>query len=394
MELTPPRRIDQSHAVTIVGASVAGLFTAYLLARKGMPVQLYEQQDEIGPPARSLIVTGHFERALGFPPGDLVVNQIQSFLLHARDTSTRINLREPDLVIERSRLLQVLADRASNEGAHIFTGRRLEGVEMDGSGPALVSFQDRASGATEEVQVSTLVGADGVSSRVASALGGNGAPLVSIWQARVVLPAGSDPHTVEVWFDRADTRFFYWLIPDSQNTGVLGLVADDHEQARKCLQGFLRRHSLEPLDYQLALVPLHAWGMRPWGQLGRSRAFLVGDAAAQVKVTTVGGVVSGLRGAWALAQAIAGGTGYPAELRELRRELDLHVLVRRVLDSFDDDDYSQLLRLLSRRTRRVLAIYNRDELMRGFWRLVWAEPRWALLAARVLTRALLPHRRG
>jgi len=396
MEPTPPRGVDESHPVTIVGASAAGLFTAYLLARQRIPVQLYEQQEEIGPPARSLIVTGYFTRALGFPPGDVdasvVVNRIHGFLLHSQDTSAHITLREPDLVIERSRFLRFLADQARRAGARIITGHRLEAVEPDEALPALI-FRDRASGATEEVRASTLIGADGVTSRVARAVNREGAPLVSIWQARVALPPGSDPHTVEIWFDRADTRFFYWLIPDSPRTGVLGLVDDDHAQAKAHLQNFLRRQNLEPLDYQLALVPLHAWGLQPWGRFGHADVFLVGDAAAQVKVTTVGGVVSGLRGAGAVARAIRGQSGYAAELRTLRRELDLHLLVRQVLDRFDDADYNRLLKLLGGSARRVLASYNRDELVRGFWRMAWAEPRWAILAARALMRSLLPGRR-
>jgi flavin-dependent dehydrogenase len=374
--------------VTIVGASVAGLFTACLLARDGIPVQLYEQQDEIGPPARTLIVTGQFTRVLDSPADDVVVNHIHRFALHARDTSAHIELREPDLVIERSRLLQTLANQARQDGVRIVTGHRLEGVHVDGGRPIL-TLVDKASGAAEEVTTGILVGADGAASRVARALDATNAPLVSIWQARVKLPPGSDPHTVDVWFDRRDTRFFYWLIPDSPTSGVLGLVAEDHARAKSNLQAFLRRHNLEPVDYQLALVPLHARGLRLWGRLGRVPVYLVGDAAAQVKVTTVGGVVSGLRGARAAARAIIRRTGYEAELRALQRELDLHLMARRVLDRFEDADYSRLLRLLGGPVRNVLAAYSRDELARSFWRVALAEPRWAIVAARAIIRSII-----
>ncbi len=379
---------NASHPVTIIGASVAGLFTACLLARGGIPVQLYEQQEEIGPPARTLIVTGEFARLLDLPSDDVVVNRIHRFALHARDASAHVELREPDLVIERSRLLQALAEEAHRDGARIVTGRKLESVHVDDGRPIL-TLADKATGASEHVPAGVLVGADGAGSRVARAVGAGNAPLVSIWQARVELPPGSDPHTVEVWFQRRDTRFFYWLIPDSPHTGVLGLVAEDHAQAKSGLESFLSRHNLEPLEYQLALVPLHARGLRLWSKLGRAPVYLVGDAAAQVKVTTVGGVVSGLRAARAAARAIARRTPYQAELRALERELDLHLLARRVLDRLDDGDYSRLLQLLSARVHRVLATYNRDELARSFWRVALAEPRWAVLAARAIIRAII-----
>ena len=57
-------------------------------------------------------------------------------------------------------------------------------------------------------------------------------------------------------------------------------------------------------------------------QVGNGSVYVVGDAAGQVKVTTVGGIVTGFRGALGVAEAILYG-GASAELRSLRRELNL-----------------------------------------------------------------------
>ncbi len=43
--------------VVIVGASAAGLHAAYLLAKGGVPVYLFDERERLGPPARTLIVT-------------------------------------------------------------------------------------------------------------------------------------------------------------------------------------------------------------------------------------------------------------------------------------------------------------------------------------------------
>ena len=72
----------------------------------------------------------------------------------------------------------------------------------------------------------------------------------------------------------------------------------------------------------------------------------MGDAAAQVKVSTVGGIVTGFRGALGVAEAILNG-GASRELRSLRRELDFHLLLRRSLHGFQQSDYSYLVDLLN-----------------------------------------------
>ena len=116
----------------------------------------------------------------------------------------------------------------------------------------------------------------------------------------------------------------------------------------------------------------------------------MGDAAGQVKVTTIGGVVTGLWGARAVAQAIVEGQAYDAALGRARWELDLHWLMRAVLNRFSDDDYDALLGLLNGKTLELLRTYNRDQLTGMWWKLLLAQPRWLPFLGRVLIRALTP----
>jgi flavin-dependent dehydrogenase len=115
---------------------------------------------------------------------------------------------------------------------------------------------------------------------------------------------------------------------------------------------------------------------------------LTGDAAGQVKVTTVGGVVTGMRGARAAARSLVRGTSYPWELQPLQRELMAHAMMRYVLDRFTDDDYDELLGLLNPRGMRVLGTITRDEMTRVCWKLLLAQPRWLLVAAGALVRVM------
>ena len=51
--------------VAVVGGSAAGLFTASLLARKGVPVRVFERIETLEPAERTLIVTHRMRNLLG-----------------------------------------------------------------------------------------------------------------------------------------------------------------------------------------------------------------------------------------------------------------------------------------------------------------------------------------
>jgi len=378
---------NERQGTVVVGASVAGLFAAYHLAREGLPVRVYEAQPTFDPASRLLIVTPAWLRLLDFDPGDAVLNRTRIFELVSPSASVRVPLREPDVVLERSRFLRLLARRVQEAGGELICGQRFEGIGSHASSPLLRLRNEHGE---ERIVASTLLGADGVESGVARAAERDGLERVAVLQARAPLPPDFPSDTVRVWFEPQSTRFFTWLIPASPHTGVAGLIAETPQQAKRVLERFLAAHDLEPFEYQAAWVPLHPLRFGASAPAGDGRVLLVGDAAGQVKVTTVGGVVTGMRGGLAAARSLLHHTPYAAELRSLRRELNFHALVRRVLDGFAGEDYDQLLRLLNRRAVGALSRYSRDELARALWRLLPAQPRWLLLGARALVRGFSP----
>ena len=372
--------------VVIIGASSSGLFASYLLAWAGFPVCLYDAADELNYEPRTLIVTGEMTRVLGAMPEKALVNRIRRIELFSPGALASVALAEPDLIVERASLLRLLAVKAQEAGVRIVAGHRFVGFEGDGD-ELLVELHDVQSDRRVCEATDVLLGADGVLSGVAQvATQGDSRDTVAILQARVAMPPEAKADTVQVWFDRQDTRFFYWLIPESEEHAVVGLIAEDAEEASQSLGRFMDEHRLQATEYQAAPVPLYRPDAQLWARVGGGDVFLVGDAAGQVKVTTVGGMVAGLRGARAVTQAIIRGTGYGQELRKLRRELNLHHLIRNVLDRFTDADYDELLRLVTPEAGAILGMRNRDEMARAFWRLLLAQPRWLSLAARVFLR--------
>ena len=180
---------------------------------------------------------------------------------------------------------------------------------------------------------------------------------------------------------REDTPYFYWLNPESQKRVAVGIIAEEGNRARSKLAQFLSRRGLEPVEMQAARIPAYTHSTRPWRRMAGADIYLVGDAASQVKVTTVGGLVTGLRGARAAAGKILQRCDYLKELRPPRGELSLHLLIRTILNRFHSADYDRLLELLNEKTIRLLGFYNRDQAARMLFRVVLAQPRLLKFAA-------------
>src|SRR5580698_10091256 len=371
--------------VAVVGGSAAGLLTASVLARKGVPVRVFERIENLEPAERTLIVTHRMRSLLGPAAEHSVVNEIRRFELFTDGRFATFPLKDPDLIIERRSLIQGLADEARKAGASVELGRRFHSLHPNGRG--LVLEVERCNdGSREEVRAATVVGGDGAASRVAKAAGWDPIETVPLMQAIVKLPKDMPRDTTRVWFVPQDTPYFYWLIPENDKIGALGIIGEDGPSMRKAFDSFLAKKNFEPLEFQGARIPVYKRWIPVHRRVGNGSVYLVGDAAAQVKVSTVGGTVTGFRGALGVAEAILNG-GVSRELRNLRRELDLHLLLRRSMHDFQQADYSRLVDLLNDPARQSLSLYSRDEAWKILWRVCLQQPRLIWLGLRgLLTR--------
>lgn len=369
-------------SVAVVGGSAAGLFASVLLARKGVPVRVFERIEELEHGTRTLIVTQRMRKLLGAVAESSIVNEIRRFEIFTDGRSATIPLKYPDLIVERRALIQSLADQAQRAGAKLELGRRFHSLHPDGKGIVL-EVERCADGIREEVRAGAVIGGDGATSRVARAAGWAPLETVPLVQAIVPLPKDMRPDTVRVWFVPQDTPYFYWLIPESAAQGALGVIGESGANTRRCLEQFLAKRNFDPIEFQGARIPVYSRWVPVRRQVGAGSVYLVGDAAGQVKVSTVGGIVTGFRGALGVAEAIL--TGGPSrELRRLRRELDLHLLLRRTLHDFQQSDYSRLVDLLNDSTKRSLGAHSRDDAWKILWRVCLSQPRLILLGLRGL----------
>ncbi|PYJ65443.1 MAG: hypothetical protein DME76_18220, partial [Verrucomicrobia bacterium] len=349
-------------------------------------VRLFDANDVLNVASRTLITTSRLTEVLGFFPDEAVINRIDRIDLYSPMRSVIIPMKEPDLVVERAGVVRLLARKALDAGVEIRGGCKLVNIGPGDKGIRL-TIRDTHRDRIEEFQTKTLIGADGMSSRVAKIATGNGHPTTPLLQAIVELPSGARAGTTQVWFEPEDTPYFYWLIPQSQTHAAVGFIAEEGKTAKGKLERFLARVDLKPVEMQSARIPAYGHFTRPWRRMAGCDIYLVGDAAAQVKVTTVGGLVTGLRGAKCAANAILRQADYWKELRALRRELSLHLLIRSVLNRFHGRDYDRLLDLLNERTIHLLGLYSRDQAARICCRIFLAQPRLLSLVP-IFSRAL------
>jgi len=356
-------------------------------------VDVLERSEQLDPTPRTLIVTSHMRTLLGKVGERAIVNEIRKFELFTDGRVAHVTLEDPDLIIERSQLIRDLAEQAQQRGARVSFGTRFVSLQSNGTG-LRVGYERTAGAQAGELHADVVVGADGAVSKVGKAAGWPRQPTVPLVQAVVQTPKDMSPDTVRVWFIPDDTPYFYWLIPESPERSVLGLIGEDGQETHRSLERFMEKRGFTSLGFQGARIPVYDKWTPVEKRVGAGRVFLVGDAAGQVKVSTVGGIVTGFRGALGVSEAILNG-GESRELRALRRELDLHLLVRKTIHQFKQTDYSRLVDLLNVSTRRSLSQYSRDQAARVLWHITLSQPRLLLMGLRGLISggSILPKNR-
>lgn len=369
--------------IIIIGASTSGLYAAQKLAAAGKRVAVFEKESALEPARRTYIITAGLERVLKEFPASTVLHKITTMAVETAEAEVEIALKTPDLIQERKQLTKYFAQKAKEAGVELYLGYHFQGFACTASATKITL---KENGNMISARADTLIGADGVFSKVAREAGISAPPAVPLIQAEIELPSAWDPSLTKVWFDIEDTRYFYWLIPESQERAVVGLIGNPGSDIRSLLDNFLDEHGFVGQKYQSGQAAMHHPRLRPWKKVGDMDVLLVGDAAGQVKVTTVGGTVTGFRGAKAAVRALLGGgdRSYRSELRPLKRELDTHWYIRALLERLDNAGYDRLMTCITPAVQRFLARYDRDEMAKNFWKLIFVQPRFISLGLRLL----------
>lgn len=261
----------------VIGAGPVGSYTAYLLAREGFRVKVYEEHTRIGKPEHCAgIISRNIEQFVRKPPHIQFVHGARFF---AGREFALLERKKAAYIIDRPSLDRMIAEMAEAEGASFELGRRVSWKELEGR----------------------IVAADGATSTTRYELGQRVEFLPAL---QFDLRERMDDYA-ELWFEPWNRDFFVWVIPRGSHVRV-GTASRN----LKPLEDFVwKRFGRKRIRAKYSgLVIVSGPVRKTYFRFGSREVALVGDAAGQVKPTTGGGVVTGLTCAKELAGSIAEGS--------------------------------------------------------------------------------------
>jgi geranylgeranyl reductase family protein len=313
--------------VAVVGLGPAGAHFARRAAQRGHDVVGFER-GSVGEP---LACSGHVSRDLWdfLPegaPSTLRQHEIRGARFHTgHDGSTYPFYREEPIsnVIDRVALDRRLADLAEAAGVDVRTNRTVTGVE---AGPDSVHLTVQGPNGDRTVDARFVVGADGPVSTVRRQLA---LPEPEELLVGVLEHVPEPDHADFVDVVLSVPSFFAWRIPRGDAGVEYGLAAPPDYDVVGHLDSWLDREGATRGNRFGGHIPIG-----PPERVHTDRAILLGDAAAQTKPFTGGGILYGLRAAEIAADTIDPRDPDPAAYEdawraELGTEIRLGAWIRR-----------------------------------------------------------------
>jgi digeranylgeranylglycerophospholipid reductase len=353
--------------VVIGGGPVGSTFAAQTAS---CSILVVEEHEEVGSPMQCaglvhprVVEMAHAE--------DTVLNTITGFRMvfpGGRNLEVRTNEAKA-VVIDRAKFDNICSARAEDEGADILTGREFKGFQREGH---KLRLKLEGPNGPEELSTSLLVGADGYKSRVGK-MAGIGPAREVIRGIQVDLDVRTaDRSLVEVLIGaKVAPGFFAWVLPCGDFTRVGLGVSSAYGAPSKYLTALIKKKGLEDAE-RLRIIS----GAIPIGPPKRTYAdniLIVGDAAAQTKPLSGGGLYTGMRAArWAALTAVEALKARDLSAKRLSeyedrwkadigRELERGLLMRRAFVKMTDKKLDEIGRLLDRDdAKEVLATGDID----------------------------------
>ncbi len=288
----------QEYDVAIVGGGPIGGFIAKEISEKNFNVAIFEKNKEIGVPINCAgLISQRVFDILDISTKNIIQNKVKGANIHSPSGSIlkiggdKIHA----LVIDRSEFDKKIIDRSVEKGAEIFLKNNVLAAQKTGN------FVELKTSQNHDIRCKILVGADGPYSKIRDRfafpkpyefLRGIGAEVTNI---------SIDPNFVEIFVgNNVAPGFFAWIIPTNKSgtEARIGLCINQNAPypPKNYFSNLFKNKSSSSFLKDVK-IKNYIGGIVPLGALKNtycSNVLIVGDAAAQVKPTSGGGIYTGL----------------------------------------------------------------------------------------------------
>ena len=341
--------------IAIIGAGPVGNYCASLLAKKGYEVDIYEDNKKVGIPIQCTgIVTSTIKEILPIKK-EFLVNEMKYVEAFSSGKAT-IKAKSKDLIINRTKFDQYLANKAQDNGATLHLSSRFITAKDN-----TVAIKQKNK--LIEKKADIIIGAEGVNSQVSKLINKpnilNNKNYQPYKGKQALIQGNFNKDTYNVYFGSISPKFFGWVVPENNKFARVGLATQDNPT--KYFQNFLKKlklHKNKIIDHQGGLIPIHNPNLR----IQKKNIYLLGDAATQIKSTTGGGIIPGLKCAQQLVKSIENNQDYRKNTKKIYKGLKLNLFVRKLLDKMNDNDYDTFMNSLNTpKIKEILANVDRDK---------------------------------
>jgi len=361
----------EQYEISVVGGGPIGCHVAEQLASKGRQVVIFEEHHTIGEPLHCAgLVTQRVLDIVRCSHDDIVQNTIFGAIIHSPDGSllTISGDKVHALVIDRQKFDDYIARKAKKSGAMILLNHTILSAKKQRS---FVTVDVQHDGQITPVHCQLLIGADGAHSRIRNNFS-LPKPIEMLHGFSAELADSTlDPKYVHIFVgNNIAPGFFAWVIPTNTQgtTARIGLCVK--KQNARSLQQYFNTLLIQPL-LQGSTVLKRFGGTIPLGPLKKTiadRLMLVGDAAAQVKPTSGGGLYPGLLCATQCCDTAEHAfqqqrfdekflqAYQSAWSKEIGRELSLGMRFRRIFTHLTDSQFDKYLKKLN--AQKILDTIN------------------------------------
>ena len=336
--------------IAVIGAGPIGGYAAYLFAKNGHAVDMYEEHAQVGCPIQCTgLLTGDFDQ-FSLPMQDYLVNTF-SIIKVFSPGQQKATIQQKEYLVHRTQFDSFFVDKALKAGARLHLQHSFQRKE----GKNIIL---RNSLKKEDVTITPdiVIAADGPQSKTVKAFGFYHPQRQSFLGIQATVKGNFDQQGYQAYFgEKVCPGLFAWVVPESPTIARVGLGT--LKDTKAYFDAFMKEKSYTALEIQAGLIPVY----HPQQKVQHENCYALGDAASFVKATTLGGLIPGLKQAEIVVDSIIHKKNLEPELKPLRRQLRLHLKMHHVIQKMKDHDWENLFRYINQpRIQRILEQHTRD----------------------------------